>query len=59
MSRDELEEELINARLNVDSPYNDGWTQDMFREKIIYLEDKLRRIGKQLTFDFGKDINNI
>lgn len=55
MSRDELEEELLNARLNVGSPYNDGWTQDMFREKIIYLEDKLRRIGKQLTFDFGKD----
>ena len=51
---EEMESELMNAKLNVSSPYNDGWTIDMYKAKITYLEDKLRRIGKQLTIPFPK-----
>jgi hypothetical protein len=51
---DEIESELMNAKFNLDSPYNDGWTIEMYKEKVAYLEDKLRRIGKQLTIPFPK-----
>lgn len=51
---EEIENELFNAKLNVDSKYNDGWTIEMYKARIIYLEDKLKRIGKQLTIPFPK-----
>lgn len=52
MSREEIESELFNAKLNVTSPYNDGWTQEMFEKKVVELEKKLKSIGKQLKFEF-------
>jgi hypothetical protein len=46
--RDDLELELMNAKINATSPYNDGWTQQGYKEKVIQLEKKLKSIGKQL-----------
>ena len=51
--RNEIEFQISNARLNAESPYNDGWTQQGYREKVIYLEKKLKTIGKQLKFNFS------
>jgi hypothetical protein len=50
--RNEIEFQITNARINAESPYNDGWTQEGYREKVISLEKKLKTIGKQLKFKF-------
>lgn len=52
MTREDLEFELLNARINAQSPYNDGWTQQGYREKVIELEKKLESIGKQSKIEF-------
>ena len=50
--RNEIEFQITNARINAESQYNDGWTQEGYREKVISLEKKLKTIGKQLKFKF-------
>ena len=50
--RSELEYQLTNAKINATSPYNDGWTQEGYQKKVIQLELKLSKMGKQLNFDF-------
>lgn len=50
--RNELELELMNAQLNADSPYNDGWTQQGAKERVKILKEKLKKVGKQLKLDF-------
>mgnify|MGYP000613275821 CR=1 FL=1 len=50
--RFDLEQQLTNAKINADSPYNDGWTQEGYRKKVIELKSKLSKIGKQLKFNF-------
>lgn len=50
--RHELESELLEAQLNADSPYNDGWTQEGARKKVEILKEKLKKVGKQLKIDF-------
>ena len=52
-TREDLEFELLNARINASSGYNDGWTREMYSERVVRLEEKLKSIGKQLTFDFN------
>ena len=49
--RNELESQLLEAQLNADSPYNDGWTQQGAREKVQILKEKLKKVGKQLKLD--------
>lgn len=51
-TREDLEWELLNARINAESDYNDGWTQQSYKKEVIRLEKKLQSIGKQLKFDF-------
>ena len=51
--RDDLELELMNAKINATSPYNDGWTQEGYRKKVIQLEKKLKSVGKQLKINFN------
>lgn len=51
--RDDLELELMNAKINATSPYNDGWTQQGYKEKVIQLEKKLKSVGKQLKINFN------
>ena len=50
----DLELELMNAKINATSPYNDGWTQEGYRKKVIELEKKLKSVGKQLKFNFDE-----
>tara|TARA_B100000925_G_scaffold185480_1_gene140152 strand:+ start:295 stop:507 length:213 start_codon:yes stop_codon:yes gene_type:complete len=50
--RNHLESELLEAQLNADSPYNDGWTQQGAKEKVIILKEKLKKVGTQLKFNF-------
>tara|TARA_B100000780_G_C21027435_1_gene411902 strand:+ start:588 stop:752 length:165 start_codon:yes stop_codon:yes gene_type:complete len=50
--RDDLELELMNAKINATSPYNDGWTQQGYKERVIKLEKKIKSVGKQLKFKF-------
>lgn len=54
MTREQLELELLNAKINAESPYNDGWTQQGFREQIVRLEKKLKSIGKQTKIQFDE-----
>ena len=42
----EIERELQEAKLNVNSPYNDGWTIEMYKARVVDIEGRLRRIGK-------------
>lgn len=49
--RNELESQLLEAQLNADSPYNDGWTQEGARKKVEELKEKLKKVGKQLKLD--------
>ena len=51
MSREDLEYELLNAQINATSPYNDGWTNQMYKERVVELKKKLKSIGKQLKLD--------
>lgn len=53
--RDDLELELMNAKINATSPYNDGWTQQGYKEKVIQLEKKLKSIGKQLKLNLWEN----
>ena len=52
--RDDLELELMNAKINAESPYNDGWTREGYKQRVIKLEKKLKSIGKQLKFNFDE-----
>lgn len=54
MTRHDLELELLNARINAQSPYNDGWTQEGYKKKIVELENKLNSIGKQTKIEFDE-----
>ena len=53
-TREDLEFELLNAQINATSNYNDGWTQQAYREQVEKLKIKLKSIGKQLKFDFKR-----
>jgi hypothetical protein len=53
-TREDLEFELLNAKINASSPYNDGWTTEMFTKRVKELEIKLKSIGKQLKFEFDE-----
>jgi hypothetical protein len=53
--RDNLEYQLMNAKINATSPYNDGWTQQGYKEKVIQLEKKLKSIGKQLKLNLWEN----
>lgn len=50
--RYKLESELLEAQLNADSPYNDGWTQEGARKRVKVLKEKLKKVGKQLSIKF-------
>ena len=52
--RDDLELELMNAKINATSPYNDGWTQQGYKERVIKLEKKIKSVGKQLKVNFNE-----
>ena len=52
--REDLEYQLMNAKINADSPYNDGWTQEGYRKKVIEIKKKLKSVGKQLKFNFDE-----
>jgi hypothetical protein len=54
MTRCDLELELLDAKINATSGYNDGWTQQSYKEKVIKLEAKLKSIGKQLKLEFNE-----
>jgi hypothetical protein len=54
MTREDLEFELLNAKINATSPYNDGWTQQGFEKKVVELEKKLKSIGKQTKIQFDE-----
>lgn len=54
MNRSDLEWELLNAKINATSPYNDGWTNELFAKQVEELEIKLKSIGKQLEFEFDE-----
>ena len=42
--RDDLELELKNAKITATSPYNDGCTQQGYKEKVIQLEKILKSV---------------
>lgn len=50
----DIELELLNAKINATSPYNDGWTNELFKEEVERLETKLKSIGNQLKFQFNE-----
>lgn len=54
MTRNDLEFELLNAQINATSNYNDGWTQQMYKDRVVELEKKLKSIGKQLTISYDE-----
>ena len=52
MTREDLEYQLLNAKINANSDYNDGWTKQHYKELSEQLEVKLNKIGKQLKIEF-------
>ena len=52
MTREDLEYQLLNAKINASSDYNDGWTKQHYKELSEKLEFKLKSIGKQLKINF-------
>ena len=52
MTREQLEFELLKARIEATSNYNDGWTKQHYKELSEKLEFKLKSIGKQLKINF-------
>lgn len=50
--RNHLESQLFEAELNSTSNYNDGWTQEAAKKQVVILKEKLKKIGKQLKFNF-------
>lgn len=50
--RNHLETQLFEAKLNATSNYNDGWTQEAAKKQVVILKEKLKKIGKQLKFNF-------
>lgn len=51
-TRKDLEFELTEMAIQKDSPYNDGWTREMYAERYNKLKEYLRSIGKQLRIEF-------
>lgn len=54
MTRNDLEFQLLNARINATSDYNDGWTQEHYKELAFKLEEKLKSIGTQTKIQFDE-----
>lgn len=52
-TREDLERQLDRVRGNIDHPHNDGWTNQMYKDEANRLEEKLRKIGKQLKIPFN------
>jgi len=50
--RNHVENQLFEAELNATSNYNDGWTQEAAKKQVVILKEKLKKIGKQLKFNF-------
>jgi|TARA_R110000787_G_scaffold77511_7_gene170272 hypothetical protein len=42
--QDNLEVQLMNAKINSTSPYNDGWTQEGYKEQVTHLEKKIKSV---------------
>lgn len=51
-TREDLEFELMELAIHRDSPYNDGWTREMYAKRYNSLKEKLKTIGKQLKLEF-------
>jgi glutathionyl-hydroquinone reductase len=50
--RKELENKIARVTLEANSHYNDGWTREGFNATKEALEKKLKKVGKQLKFNF-------
>ena len=37
---------LLNYKINAESPYNDGWTQELYREQYKKLVKKIKKSQK-------------
>ena len=46
MSKLDKEILLMNYKIHAESPYNDGWTQDFYREQYNKLKKKLEKKKK-------------
>jgi len=50
--REELEAYLFRCKSNYNSPYNSGYEIVHFKKEIEKTEAKLKKVGKQLKFEF-------
>lgn len=49
---DKLESYLFKCKANYNSPYNSGYEIVHYKEEIEKTEAKLKKVGRQLKFDF-------
>lgn len=40
---------LLNYKIHMESPYNDGWTQEVYREEYNKLLKKMKKKEKKLA----------
>jgi len=50
--RDKLESHLLRCKINYESPYSSGFEISYFGDEIKKTEAKLKKVGRQLKFEF-------
>ena len=51
MTYEDIQYEVLNCDINIQSGYNDGWTIQMYKDRKKDLLYKLSKTGKQLKLD--------
>lgn len=52
MIKQELELLICNLKIQINSPYNDGWTKDFYQQELNKALEQLNKIGTQLELEY-------
>lgn len=52
---DRKSKEEINLQIQADSPFNDGWTQEFYREQLKELKDSKDQKHSKYYYDFDRN----
>ncbi len=52
---DRKSKEEINLQIQADSPFNDGWTQEFYREQLKELKDSKDQKHSKYYYDYDRN----
>jgi len=52
MTTQQLKDMIFKCRIEINSPYNDGWTKDFYQQELNKALEQLNKIGTQLELEY-------